>query len=601
VVIPRRSLRARLLLLSVAAVILPTLLISAVYQSISSHVLLESIERQQTELAHRVAEDLNDEVQQAHRLVALLAGSSFFSAGSRVDQYEALRNLLQESPAFQETMLTNAAGVELLKLNRSGVPSPLVRRFEALRGSFVSAPFFSSNRAPTILLGEPVRSFANPIRTGAVLVKMSFTTLGEVLRQAAVGPRGVAFVVDAKGTLLAHPNENLVFAHTSWATRPAVQAWLGHMGDPTGLVHDRDKNGEEWLSIAYPIPLLKSAVVIQQPQADVYAPLHSMRRQLVIWTLASTFVFILIALAVSWRILKPLRQLQEAVEEVGQGKREIHLNIHTHDELEDLASRFEKMTQSLAQLERVRRDLISMIVHDLKMPLATILPSLESLILGDFGKLMPEQIQFVQIARRSSQEMFMLIENLLDVAKLEEGKLTLRRELFVPVDWARTVVSNFQPLAEAAKKKLTFVVGKDLAPIDGDAALLARVLGNLVSNALRHTPPASGEVTVTLYRDGNQLAVEVRDNGEGISAEDQKRVFDKFVQGTSPVVHPFGQPTGLGGGAGLGLTFCKMVVEAHGGHITLFSQPKEGSVFTFRLPLTVTPAPAASETPAHKS
>jgi signal transduction histidine kinase len=219
-----------------------------------------------------------------------------------------------------------------------------------------------------------------------------------------------------------------------------------------------------------------------------------------------------------------------------------------------------------------------MIVHDLKMPLSTILPSLESLLVGDLGKLSKDQAHFIHMARRSAQEMLMLIQNLLDVAKMEEGKLKLHPELFNPPDWATSVVSTFKPLAEAANKKLTLTLGKDLTPLEGDTALLGRVLGNLISNALRHTPAASGEVAVTLYHDGNRLAVEVRDNGEGIPQEEQDRIFEKFVQGEKT-------RSNLGSGTGLGLTFCKMVVEAHGGQIIVFSRPKEGSVFTFRLPL----------------
>jgi signal transduction histidine kinase len=238
------------------------------------------------------------------------------------------------------------------------------------------------------------------------------------------------------------------------------------------------------------------------------------------------------------------------------------------------------MAKSLAELERLRRDLISMIVHDLKMPLSTILPSLDSLLAGDLGPLPKEQAHFVQMARRSGQEMLMLIHNLLDVAKMEEGKLSLRKELFAPADWATSVISNFKPLADAARKQLDLSIGGNLAPVLGDIALLGRVLGNLISNALRHTPPASGEVNVALYRDGNQLAVEVRDNGVGIPEQELDRIFEKFVQGT-------GAHAQVHSGTGLGLTFCKMIVEAHGGHITVFSQPQAGSLFKFYLPLHV--------------
>jgi signal transduction histidine kinase len=101
-------------------------------------------------------------------------------------------------------------------------------------------------------------------------------------------------------------------------------------------------------------------------------------------------------------------------------------------------------------------------------------------------------------------------------------------------------------------------------------------------------------VAVTLYQDGDQLAVEVRDNGEGIPEADQEHIFERFVQGQSQTIN-------LRSGTGLGLTFCKMIVEAHGGHITFFSRPQEGSVFTFRLPplqaaLAPTPKIAAIST-----
>jgi signal transduction histidine kinase len=182
--------------------------------------------------------------------------------------------------------------------------------------------------------------------------------------------------------------------------------------------------------------------------------------------------------------------------------------------------------------------------------------------------------------------MLMLSQNLLDVAKMVEGKLTLHPEPFTAGDWAKSVVANFQPLAESAKKKLSLEIAYGLPALTGDVPLLSRVLGNFISNALRHTVAVIGEVVVSLYQDGDQLAVEIRDNGEGIPEAEQKSIFERFVQGSDlDAGGPSGQ-AGLRSGTGLGLTFCKMIVEAHGGHITLFSQPKEGSVFTFRLPLT---------------
>jgi len=587
----RHSLIFRLLWLTAAGAALPALVISLAALSVASRTLKASIEKQQTELARRIAEEVNGEVSHAQGMVALVARSSFFSAGSRVDQYEALRNLIHEDPAFQEAMFVNGAGEELLKISQHSSQPRLLHRAENLREAFLGAPFFSGNRYPTILIGEPIRSFSNPSRSGAVLAKMSFTRLGTLMQQAEVGPRGTAFVVDNRGMLLAHPNERLVFAHTHLASQPVVRDWFSQTLQPTGLHEYVDDSGTAQIGVAYPIPLLKSAVVVEQPKADVFAPLEHMRNEFIFWTLLSVILFVSLGVAVAWRILQPLRQLQAAAEKVGRGERDIKLNIHTHDELEDLGKTFEAMARSLEELERMRRDLISMIVHDLKMPLSTILPSLDCLLGGDAGPLGSDQSHFVQMARRSSQEMLMLIQNLLDVAKMEEGQMRLHKELFVASDWAENIVSSFQPVAKSGKKRVDLNLAKDLPVVEGDIVLLGRVLGNLISNALRHTSTGTGEVAVSLYQDGSRMAVQVRDNGEGIPPEDQERIFDKFVQGS-------GHRLTVRSGTGLGLTFCNMVVEAHGGRITVYSQPGEGSLFTFHLPLKETeipPTPAPSD------
>ena len=590
----RRSLVFRLLLLSAAAATLPALVISWLHRSISSHVLAQSLERQQTEIAHRIAEDVNDQIHDARSLVALVAQSSFFSAGSRVDQYEALRNLLEKEPAFQETMFVSDSGAELLKVRHEPGIFRLTHRSEDIHVPFVGAPFFAGNRSPTILLGYPVRSFANPRHSGAVLAKMSFTSLGDLLRQVRLGPHGVAYIVDKKGLLLAHPDETLVLGHSNWAAHPVVRTWLAHPERPTALTEAQDPLGTTE-SVAYPIPLLESAVVIQQPKKEVFAPLEKMLNQFILWTLVSLAVFISLAVWLAWRILHPVRQLTRAAEQLGRGQRDVHLDIHTHDELEDLGTTFVQMASSLRQLEMLRNDLTHMIVHDLKMPLSTMMATLDSLILGDFGALAKGQVQFVQTARRSGQEMLLLIQNLLDVAKMEEGKLKLHKERFPPRGWAENVLSGFQPLADAAQKRLRLSIGPDLGPVEGDIALLSRVLANLISNALRHIRPVTGEVEVSLYADGHYLAVQVRDNGDGIAEEDQKHIFEKFTQGHDESASTRSARTGVG----LGLTFCKMMVEAHGGRIAVFSQPNEGSLFTLHLPMQapyVVPEPPA-ETP----
>jgi len=590
----RRSLVLEILLLTLAAATIPALLISFVNRQISRESLLDSIRAQQTEMARRIADEIDGEIRRTRSLVALVARSSSFGAGSNVDRYEALRNLLREAPFLQEVMFVTPNGYEALKVSRDETTPHRTRRTETLKDSYIGEPFFAGNRLPTILIGEPIRTFANPLRSGAVLAKLSFGSLNDVLRQAQVGPRGTAFIVSERGDLLAHPDDQRVYAHSQLAHLSVVNAWRQNPDKPTNLQEYRDETGQEIIALAHPIPLLKSAVIIQQPKADVYASIHRMMRQFIGWAVLFVTVFAVLGISAGWRILRPLRKLRDGAERIGRGERDVQLGIHTHDELEEVGTSFDNMAKSIAELERLRVDMTHMIVHDLKMPLSSILPSLEALIAGEMGEMQPQQIHFLQMSRRSGQEMLMLIQNLLDVSRLEEGKLKLHKEMFIPGDWAQSVLHAFKALADGAKKTLKLTRMTDLPAVEGDIALLGRVLGNLISNALRHVPAASGEVVVTLYRDGNQLAVQVRDNGEGIPEEEQKRIFEKFVQVEGRKMAPRT-------GTGLGLAFCKMVVEAHGGRITVFSQPKEGSLFTFYLPYHPLEAPHEDKPQAQKA
>jgi signal transduction histidine kinase len=583
----KRSIVVRLLLLSAAAVTLPALIVSVVQRSISSKALETAIEEKQTEVARRVAADVNNQVRQAQNLIALLARSSSFSAGSRVDQYEALHNLLNANAALQEAMFVSETGEEQVKISQLTAHPELIKRKVDLEHPVIGAPFFSGNRAPTVLISEPVRTFWNPTRRGAVLAKLSFTSLNELLAQTKVGVHGTAFIVNDHGMVLAHPNPQWVYAHTNLSALPVVQRWIQKPGEPTGFSQYSNPNqpADPLIALAYPIPLLRSAVVVQQPKTDVYAPLKRMRFQFILYTVLSVVFFLLIAVALAWRILKPLRALRAAAELIARGERHLKLNIHTKDELEDLGRTFEQMGESIAELETMRSDLVNMVVHDLKVPLSTILPSLECLKNGELGELLPEQKRFVEMAVRASNEMLMMIQNLLDVARLEEGRMKLYPDFFIPGEWADAIVRNFKPLAQANRKQLELVVPDLLPSVRADVALLNRVLSNLILNALRHTVVGEGEVTVTLFQEGQFMSVEVRDNGEGIPEEDQAHLFKKFTQASGHRRNP------AWFGTGLGLTFCKMVVEAHGGRIHFFSKPGIGSVFTFHLPIP-------AETPA---
>lgn len=236
---------------------------------------------------------------------------------------------------------------------------------------------------------------------------------------------------------------------------------------------------------------------------------------------------------------------------------------------------FHDITERL-RLEQVREDLTHMIVHDLRNPLSSIMSSLELIRarLKDPTIDIPLD-QLFAVAQRSGERLFGLIDSILDVARLESGGAELTYQLIDVGDMVGEAVEQVRPVAVGREIRLSFHVPPGLPPIEGDRNLLLRTLTNLLDNALKFTPP-EGEVQVTVDRpSADEIRFAVSDTGPGIPPEYQERIFDRFAR----------LPNEKARGTGIGLAFCKLAVEAHGGRIWVESQPGKGATFKFTVPL----------------
>jgi len=224
-------------------------------------------------------------------------------------------------------------------------------------------------------------------------------------------------------------------------------------------------------------------------------------------------------------------------------------------------------------LEELRDDMTSMMVHDLRNPLTNLYMALEILSEDLRGTLSPEMQGVMEMAMRSGQRAVDLVNAILDVSRLESGRMSLELELISPAALIADTVQEMMPAAERAGLTLETDIPPTLPSVRADARLLRRVLQNLLGNAIKFTP-SGGKVKVTAQVERDLLTVSVSDTGPGISPELQKRLFRKFITGEHEKR-----------GSGLGLAFCKLVVEAHGGEIGVQSQVGQGSTFTFSIPV----------------
>lgn len=245
------------------------------------------------------------------------------------------------------------------------------------------------------------------------------------------------------------------------------------------------------------------------------------------------------------------------------------------DDLVNAKKVIEENYKKLKELESLKDGLTHMIVHDLNNPLTVTSGNIELLKLYSKDNLSRNQRECLESALLAANELKRMIGDLLDVNKMEEGKIILNYEDFDLADTARQVVEQMKILAERDDKTLSLEDCDDNLHLEADKELVRRVIGNLIGNALKYTPDKGHVYVRASSADNDSLCISVRDTGSGIPQDYLNRVFDKFVRVESEKVKT---------GRGLGLAFCKMAVEAHGGRIWVESEPGSGSNFKFLLP-----------------
>jgi PAS domain S-box-containing protein len=237
------------------------------------------------------------------------------------------------------------------------------------------------------------------------------------------------------------------------------------------------------------------------------------------------------------------------------------------------------------EVDRLKSQIIAVVSHELRTPLTAIKGYVELLLAGDAGELGEEQREFLGVVKTNADRQAALIEDLLDLSRMDTGQLALREEAVALGPLLQQLVRALLPQTVAKRQQVRLAAPPDLPPVAGDARRLGQVFTNLLANAHKYTP-AGGQITVAAGADADPgwVWVDVRDTGVGLAPEEQARVFDKFYRAPN-------QAAGDGGGVGLGLAITHALVELHGGAITVRSAPGEGS--TFRVVL-----PAAGPTPA---
>jgi signal transduction histidine kinase len=438
---------------------------------------------------------------------------------------------------------------------------------------------------------------------GLLVLAGVLVTVG--LARALVSDRVSAWVVPAQLRATGGVVETLADyyrEHGSWAgaegllrgVQAATPFWSSRLnvtlvdstGQPVFRTGPGGMSGPPWAEHPYariPIELdgqtvgeLQVRMGMGSPRSRPVADLpEQLSRLLLLLALGGGVVGITLSILASRSLTAPLSRLAAAAHEIGARNFSRRVEPAGTDEVREVARAFNEMADHLEQAERLRRNLVADVAHELRTPLSVLQGNLRAM-LDDIYSLDKEEIGRLYMQTRLLGR---LVDDLHDLAQAEAGQLSLNYQTIDLAQLVRDTAGSHQPVAEESGITLQTDIDPDLPALSADEGRITQVLHNLIANALRHTL-SGGTIVIRATATDGEVLLTVQDSGDGIAPEHLPHIFDRFYRTD-------GSRARTSGGAGLGLAIVRAIVLAHGGSIDVVSEGVgQGSTFTVRLPVS---------------
>ena len=534
-------------------------------------------------------------------------------SGNR-DGSQVTLNRIADGRPVVAACLVNSEGKVVLSTEPDEAGRDLSAELEfkaGLAGPHVGEPHRANGRFEAILTA-PVYSRVEPRRTYGVLrLVADVSDLAGVLRDiTGLGETGEAILGVRHGNeiqFLFPPRNAPQKTGTPIAGAPALNA----AAEGAAIFsRNRDYRGVPVLAAGRPIGYGGWGLVVKMDEREAYAPIANAQRFGMLVGLVVAAAGLAAAYALALSFTRPVRRLAQAASRVTGGDYDAVVPVQSRDEFGTLSATFNEMTaaiharrrerdkaeEALREGDRRKDEFLAMLGHELRNPLAAIA---HAVLLERDAERDPAIVELARsVIVRQTANLTRLVDDLLDVARITRGKITLRRSLVDIGEVVRRVMDAVRPLIAEHGHQLDLVLsGKGKWRIDGDATRLEQVLTNLLINAARYTPDG-GRITLVERQEGAEIVITVSDNGVGIAPELLPQIFELFTQSAQPLAR-------TSGGLGIGLHLCKQLTELHGGTISAHSNGVgKGAAFTVRLPAVAAPEPAGEKTrlvpfPAH--
>ena len=503
-----------------------------------------------------------------------------------------LKQTLTGLPFIRSESFFNLDGMETARADRThidGYPS-------ASSTANVSAdPAFMTAKAGDYYLGPvsfddgtPVATYASPVRTdtgeiiAVVVGQAALSSIQSIVAQAKIGETGYLYAVDESGAIIgggaglsdkagSAEAANLeivqrVITGNDVMTPAAQMRYTGATAVPVVAAGAfLPEYGSHW------------GLIAEWPTKEADAVTGALLIKDV-WVLAGVLVAIIIlSIIAALFVTRPIRELEAGTARVAQGKFDMGVSIRTHDELEELGESFNAMVLGLKQLEQLKDEFVFIAAHELRTPVAAMKGYLQLILDGTTGTISDATRDFIQKVIASNQRLIQLVNDLLEVARQQAGRLTIKVSRIALAPPIASVLDELKSLADEKSIVMKYDAPQSLPDVMADGDRVKEVVVNLVGNAIKYMG-GSGAIAITHETNGANVITHIADTGLGMSKEAQAKLFEKFYRVQTDKTKDIT-------GTGLGLFIVKQIIEKMNGTIWVDSEEGKGSTFSFSLPI----------------
>ena len=608
------SLRLRLWLLVFLA-LMPVLILMLYSAAEQRRRAVKDVQNQALRMAQIVSGDQERLIDGTRYLLSVLAHVPDVRDRDPDACQHFLSSLLKDSPLYANFGLATLAGDVICSAVPLVEPVNIADRAYFV-GAVVARDFAIGEFQVGRITGRATINFGYPIFDGdgrvraVVYAAIDLSWLNWLVAAAHLPEGALLQVIDRNGIILARfpPNPQSGVEKLE-RSNPLFQALLAQ---GQGTAELREVDGIPRIFAFTGMRGLGEAVYasIGIPQAVAYAPASRALTR----NLACLGVVGVIALTAAWIgvelfIVRRMQALVQAARRLSTGDLSTRTGLpHGPGELQQLAAAFDEMAASLekhemqqrleedlrrhnealeeenrriGEVNQLKSEFVSLVSHELRTPLTAISGYLDLLTEAPGGQSTVKQQELLGIVKRNAERLVKLIDDLLDLSRIESGKVELGITAVDIVGVITEVVRFLQPQIEAKAQQLSFDRTQTLPAVAGDAERIRQILINVLSNAHKYTPQG-GQIWLTARAEDGWVRIDVRDNGIGLSPDEQAHLFDRFFRARHPATQNVE-------GTGLGLPITRLLVEMHGGRITVTSAFGEGSTFSFTLPVADVP------------